>query len=531
VFISHTSEFGDFPEGRSFVAAAMDAVRDAGDEPVEMGDFPVGTPPPAQVCREKIGTCDAYVALVGFRHGSTLPGLRGKSYVEFEWDVASKRGLPILVFLLDEKAVVPYDSFHGRRFHRRQTRLRAQMEGKHHLRRFRTEQELHKLLSEALGDLPGNPTPKPPAPIARRRRNRAAAVAAAAVLLVAGTTVAVAASRPGGPPQLGECGQIDISTALAGGSYDRYGHALGDLIRRDFPGSAVVVESTAGSAANLDRLGDSGAARCRLAIAQLNVAVDARYGVYQFAGNPNARLRMAGPLGYDILQLVVRADSPVAGAAGLCGKTVATPPQGSGSEQLAAVLFRQVEEQAPGCRVRRIPRYVPDAVGDLRFGKLDAVMFASGAANRETRDAHTSGTPIRLIPLDGFLGALQDDWDDFYGSLLGSAFVPGDIFHGETIGPADYPGLAPTPTVAVPNGVVVDEAADPDLVRFVADKLVNDRPSFARALWDGNEAARPFPGAREMLTGSSPYCMVPLHPGAAAYYQPLGIQPQCSEQR
>jgi hypothetical protein len=26
-------------------AAAMDAVREAGDTPVEMGDFPVGTPP------------------------------------------------------------------------------------------------------------------------------------------------------------------------------------------------------------------------------------------------------------------------------------------------------------------------------------------------------------------------------------------------------------------------------------------------------------------------------------------------------
>jgi Ca-activated chloride channel family protein len=196
VFISHTSEFGKFPEARSYVAAARQAVEDADQDPVEMKDFFPDRHPSATVCREKIGISNVFVALVGFRYGSTVRGLSGPrkvSYVEYEWQLASKRDIPILILLLDEAAAVPYE-FYDAQFHRRQQRLRIKMGGRHHLGRFRTDDELYNLLLNALKELPPpksppteseTPGPEPPGGLREWLRRRRWYVAAAAVVTLA----------------------------------------------------------------------------------------------------------------------------------------------------------------------------------------------------------------------------------------------------------------------------------------------------------------------------------------------------------
>jgi TRAP transporter TAXI family solute receptor len=532
VFISHTSEFGDFPEDRSFVAAAVDAARDAGDEPVEMGDFPAGRPPPAEVCRQKIETCDVYVALVGFRYGSTVPRLRGKSYVEFEWEVASKRGLPILIFLLDERAVVP-GSFHDPHFYRQQARLRTQMGSKHHLRRFRTAQELHKLLSEALSHLPVEPGAGPPPPSDTRLRNRVIAIGAAA-LLVAGASVAVAASLLGGPggsilPKLGVCSRVDIFTGHGDSPYHRYGQVLERRIESAFPGTAVTVQETSGTSDNINRLRDRAAASCELAVIQLNGGVDARAGVQDFEGKPFDELRTVGPLWFDLIQLAVRRDSAVHAAADLCdGKKVATGPEGSGVKQIGDVLLRQIRYRTPGCKLFDQRWTLAGGLAELRAGKVDAVLWSGGSPTSTIRDAIDDGLEIRMIPLDGYQAAMQEEWNGFYRSKLGGAFFPGDVYQIEQISRGDYPGVDPTRTVAIPNGVVVNEVADDDLARFVAESLfADDRADFERALWGDAQGARQFPGALDTVATSPLYCLVPLHPAAAAYYEGMGIHAPC----
>ena len=103
VFVSHTSDMARFPEDRPFVQAALDGVARAGMAPVDMRYFAARDGKPADYCRQRVGECEVYVAVIGFHYGSLVPG-DSVSYTELEFQAASDAGVPRLVFLLDEVA-------------------------------------------------------------------------------------------------------------------------------------------------------------------------------------------------------------------------------------------------------------------------------------------------------------------------------------------------------------------------------------------------------------------------------------------
>jgi tetratricopeptide (TPR) repeat protein len=106
VFLSHTSELREFPAGASYVAAAERAVSACGHVVVDMADFPAADQVPAELCRERVRSCDVYVGMLGTRYGSPVRDEPGMSYTELEFNVATQGGLDRLVFVLDTDAVV-----------------------------------------------------------------------------------------------------------------------------------------------------------------------------------------------------------------------------------------------------------------------------------------------------------------------------------------------------------------------------------------------------------------------------------------
>ena len=151
VFVSHTSDMARLPAGRSFVQAALDGIGRAGMAAVDMRYFPAQEGSAVDYCRRRVRECEAYIAVVGFRYGSIVPDT-DYSYTEAEFREASAAGIPRLVFLLDESALLPEgeaDSDRGavERFRRRLSEAGLM------LARFATPDGLENEIRHALAEL------------------------------------------------------------------------------------------------------------------------------------------------------------------------------------------------------------------------------------------------------------------------------------------------------------------------------------------------------------------------------------------
>ncbi|MEB3156310.1 MAG: DUF4062 domain-containing protein [Cyanobacteriota bacterium] len=102
MFLSHTSELCRYPEpGPTYLEAAERAVSALGHCPVHMGGFRAEDQPPAAVCEGEVRGCEVYVGIIGLLYGSPVRERPQLSYTELEFETATARGMPRLVFLLD----------------------------------------------------------------------------------------------------------------------------------------------------------------------------------------------------------------------------------------------------------------------------------------------------------------------------------------------------------------------------------------------------------------------------------------------
>jgi hypothetical protein len=176
VFISHTSELRNFPRGKSYVAEVERAISAAGHVIVDMADFPAADQPAAQVCVDRVRSCDVYVGVLGTRYGSPVRDKPEVSYTELEFDIATQAGKDRLVFLLDtdaEDVGIPLAQLIDREFGAHQDAFRRKVQDSGLVTQsFATPAELGRLVERSLRDLadmrrriqheqvPGEPPPR-----------------------------------------------------------------------------------------------------------------------------------------------------------------------------------------------------------------------------------------------------------------------------------------------------------------------------------------------------------------------------------
>ncbi len=157
MFISHTSELRDFPEGMSYVAAAERAISAAGHVIVDMADFPAADQAPAERCAEQVRRCEVYVGVLGTRYGSPVRDRPEVSYTELEFDTATEAGLDRLVFVLDTEAAdvgIPLSRLIDGEFGARQDAFRRRVQDTGlTTQSFANPDALRRLVGDSLRDL------------------------------------------------------------------------------------------------------------------------------------------------------------------------------------------------------------------------------------------------------------------------------------------------------------------------------------------------------------------------------------------
>ncbi len=104
VFLSHTSELGAPRGAKSFVAAAVEAVLRAEHAVTDMAYFTARETEPSDYCRAMVARADIYAGIIGLRYGSPVRDRPELSYTELEFETASRRRMPRLIFLIDERS-------------------------------------------------------------------------------------------------------------------------------------------------------------------------------------------------------------------------------------------------------------------------------------------------------------------------------------------------------------------------------------------------------------------------------------------
>jgi len=103
VFISST--FTDLAEERR---KALNILLMADCIPAGMEAFVATDNEQFEVIKKVIDLCDYYILIIGKRYGSVNPDAR-ISYTEMEYDYAKSKGIPVLVFAIDESVDLPDD--------------------------------------------------------------------------------------------------------------------------------------------------------------------------------------------------------------------------------------------------------------------------------------------------------------------------------------------------------------------------------------------------------------------------------------
>lgn len=340
--------------------------------------------------------------------------------------------------------------------------------------------------------------PRPPSILNRR------------TLLLAGAAVpvlgAIAAARPVWAQQTKF---FQIGTGTTGGTYFVIGGILANAISNPpgspacdrggscgVPGLIAVAQASSGATENVATIGDG---RLDSGLIQADIAHEALTGSGPFAKRAVPELRAIANLYTETIHVVVRADAGVKSIADLKGKRISLGEAQSGTVVTARNLLALY-----GLNEKRIkPVFLgPGASADrMASNLLDAFFIVGGYPLPAVADL-AARVPIALVPLDDARIARLVTRQPFFTAAL----IEGDA----------YPGVPMTRTLGVGANWLTHASADPELIFGITRALWH--PHTLQMLKDSHPR-----GSSILAAQATQGLSVPLHPGAARYYQQAGI--------
>ncbi|MGF1639991.1 MAG: TAXI family TRAP transporter solute-binding subunit [Rhodospirillales bacterium] len=326
------------------------------------------------------------------------------------------------------------------------------------------------------------------------------AISTITAILVAGAAVAQ------------ELRLIRIGTGSTGGTYFPVGGLIASAISNPpgsracevggscgVPGLIAAAVSTQGSVQNVT---DVAAGTLDLALTQADVAYAAYLGKGAFAGERRlGNLRAIANLFPEAVHVVAGRESGIETVADLRGKRVSLGEKESGTLVVAEIVLGAYGMGRSD--VVAFHEKLGKAGDMLAAGEIDAYFMVGGYPIHAI--AHTADTfEIDLVPITGEAAEAIRAERPFFGE----AVIPGDT----------YRGVDGTATLSVGAQLVVAASTDADLVFGITKALWH--PSNRKILDSGHPNGKQIEVARA-LDGIA----IPLHPGAAHYYERAGLIP------
>ncbi len=293
---------------------------------------------------------------------------------------------------------------------------------------------------------------------------------------------------------------LTIGGGPSGGVFNIVSTGLANVLRQSYP-DAVIDVQPGGSGPNILRVS---AGKADLGITSASNAFDAWQG--QDPATPEAPIRNTRGLMtimQSAVQIWVDANSDIHSLEDLRGKQVSAGQPGQTSwlafeRLLAAAGMTMADIEADGGKMNKLSW--SESHNALRNGELDAVMWLSLWPHPTVRQNETV-RPMRALTLD----------DEVITKFLQSAggfepvTLPAGLFEGQA---------EPASTVGTNTILFASDA--------MSDEMAHD---ITKAIWDNLEA---FKSTHALLGNLSADTagkgmIVPLHPGARAFYDAAGI--------
>lgn len=279
------------------------------------------------------------------------------------------------------------------------------------------------------------------------------------------------------------------------GTYYPVAGAIAQVWENNVEGVSINVQATGASAENLNLVNQGDA---EIAIVQNDVMYYANTATEGFSETePNEGFLTLGTVYPEVCQLVVDANAGIETVADLKGQAVSIGAFGSGVESNAKQILAAAGLSTDDIKVQNLD--FAESANAIKDKTIVAAFVTAGAPTTAITELATTND-IKVLSLDeATINALCQQY---------SYYTP------YTIAADVYGADEDTQTVAVKATIIVKADLDEELVYNLTKGLFENLDAVAQAHAKGNEMS--IEGAVEGVS-------VPLHPGAAKYFEEKGV--------